>query len=130
MPLSYQLDPESRLARVTYRAVPSFEEWAASVGSILHDPRWRPGFGLLFDRRSIPEPPSTSFVRRFADFCRRNIKQLRGSRIALVVSSPADFGMGRMESQLLSDDGPAHAVFSAEEDALTWLSAPPDEDEN
>lgn len=124
--LKYHIDPARRMARITYCAVPTFDQWADLVRSVFADPAWQPGFGLLFDRRPIDEPPSTSFVRRLADFCKRNVGALRGSRIALLVSSPAAFGMGRMEGQLLTNGGPEHSVFTAEEEALSWLAAPED----
>jgi hypothetical protein len=119
MSITYSVDATAGIVRLRYHSKPTIAEWEATMLAVLDDPEFRPGFGILADRRGVPAP-SSDYVRSTLEFGRSH-PVLSFSRFALVVDTPAAFGMGRM-GQILGDDLPgAIAVFKSYDDAEAWL---------
>jgi hypothetical protein len=121
-PLGYEIDPVSRLVTIDYHAYPSFEEWSAMMESIFADPRYQIGFNFLFNRSTVHDAQSTVYIRHVSDFVMAHQQQLLGSRMALVVTNLASYGMGRMSGQLIERAPVEQAVFSDVTKALAWLN--------
>jgi len=117
-PLSVEFDVRRRRAEVVYGAQPSFEEWQAIVESILQDPRFQSGFGILLNRSGIDKPASSAYMLRLVHFVDQSSKG-NGVRWAIVTSDVASFGMGRMAEQLAQAG--TIRTFKDRREAELWL---------
>lgn len=120
-PLSYTIDRARRLVTILYHRQPTFADWAATMRAILADPRFEPGFRFLSDRRTVPEPPTAAYIRQVSAFLIDHAAQLRNSRLAMVVSNPATYGMARMSEPKIEPAGLEAASFFDLPAALHWL---------
>ena len=118
--LSYSIDLAASVVRLVYNGGPSFEEWERTMWAALADPAYRRGFFFLVDRR-FDEPTSTDFVRRVVDFLSLNEPELAESRWAIVVSSPASYGMARMKQAFGGGLPMPIEVFRDLGEAEQWL---------
>jgi hypothetical protein len=119
MPVSYSIDPAARLVRLHYDGSPTYREAVLLILGILSDADFRPGFDILADRRGIPAP-TPQYVRSLIEFAKRH-HLLGESRFALVVDSPASFGMARM-GQHIGDGLPTPImIFEDLAEAEAWL---------
>jgi hypothetical protein len=121
-PLHYRIDPTARLVRIAYLAEPTFEQWAAAMEAIFADPAYQIGFNFLFDRSAVTQPQTTLYIQRVSGFVIDHEAHLRGSRLALVATDLATYGMGRMSGQLIAKAPVAQAVFTDVRLALAWLA--------
>ena len=80
------------------------------------------GFGILIDALEGEYRHSSSEVKTLAQEAGRP-GSLRGHRLAVVVSTTAQFGLGRMFSTYLEVAGVEGAVFRDEGAAMDWLAA-------
>ncbi len=79
------------------------------------------GIGWLIDNRELCSLLSTRDVVRIVAFAKRHHEEIGRSRVALVVSSAAAFGMGRM-LEALADCSPLQVrTFRGMADARGWL---------
>ena len=79
------------------------------------------GIDWLIDNRELCSLPSTRDVVRIVAFAKRHQEEIGSSRVALVVSSAAAFGMGRM-LEALADCSPLQVrTFRGMGDARDWL---------
>jgi hypothetical protein len=120
MNLISSIDEHAGLVRIRYLGEPSFDEWAECMRAIVGDPRFRPGFSFLSDRRGIPAL-STGFVRLCVDFLSGYSEEVGGSRWAVVIDSPAAYGMMRV-AQVLASEVTSHIeIFTDIDEAEAWL---------
>ena len=49
MSLTFIIDPEARLVRLSFSVNPNFETWAGRITAIISSPEYRPGFSFLGD---------------------------------------------------------------------------------
>ena len=125
MPIRWTIDQAARLATLHYgEAAPTFEEFAEAVTGLLRDPQFKPGYGILADRRGVP-PPSREYVHKVVDFLRANASILGPSRMAALVSGTASYGMARMAQGLGADIQVRYEVFTELDGALEWLRETP-----
>jgi hypothetical protein len=116
--LSYRIDPAARIVEISGPDGASPAAFQRILRAILIDPDYRSGFGFFRDRRGFRLPP-TGLVQGVASVIRET-DALAGSRWAIVVSDPANYGMMRMLS-ILSDV----AVMEIFEDPIAatgWLA--------
>jgi hypothetical protein len=119
--LDYSISEENRLVRVVYRGVSTFPEWIETMNKILKDPRFRPGFAFLIDRRAVP-PPEVSFTEDVVRWLERHKTQLGSDhRSATVVTDNASYGMARMIQGLTGSSN--IRVFTNLAEAEEWLTA-------
>ncbi len=118
MPISYRIDPETKIAVVTVQGVVTAQEQREHVARLFADPELRPPFRILSDRREQENIPSTALVRQMARQLAK-VERVAGSRLAFVVSRPVQIGMSRVFA--------AHAtnmeieVFTDIDRARAWL---------
>jgi len=120
--IAYFVRPSARLAVVTYRTQPDFEEWLLTMERLFREPDFLPGFGILFDRSSITHPADTVYMKRLVHFLdtKRADGTIRGW--AGVVGDVASFGMGRMAEQLTQYENSVR-IFRDVTEAEAWLSS-------
>jgi hypothetical protein len=118
--LSYNIDADAGIVTIT-GPQPTAEEQATLVAQLRADPRFRPTFGWLRDRRDQLAPSTDYVSRTVRALCES--PSFPGSRIALLVppSDPAHYGMMRM-AQLLSDGRELEvSIFFDVDEARAWL---------
>ncbi|MGD0167633.1 MAG: hypothetical protein ABSC51_10185 [Gaiellaceae bacterium] len=116
-------DPED--ACVTTWGTASIEGLDAWIQEGLSDPRYRPGMHVLIDHRQLDWSglSSEDVHERVALFARDAVR-LDSARAAVVMRSPVEFGMARMEATYIDLEpelGIAIRIFFSIEDAREWL---------
>jgi hypothetical protein len=120
-PLYVEFDLERRNVRVVYQAQPSFEQWKATITSVLEDPRFESGYGILLDRSRILNPATSEYMRRLVHFVDTQAEETQ-VRWAIVTSDLASFGMGRQAE--LSAVKASIRTFKDRTAAELWLCGP------
>ncbi len=95
MPISYQIDPETKIVVVTIQGVVTAQEQREHVDRLFTDPDLHPPFRILSDRREQEDIPSAKLVRQVARQL-ASLDRAAGSRLAFVVTRPVQVGMGRV----------------------------------
>lgn len=106
----------------TLRQINTIEVFEGVLNALVTDPAFKPGMGLLADRRNLAAP-TTSELKRYIELVRRYKPQLGTCPWAVVTGDMANFGMVRMGSTLGSFVGIKSEVFKTEEEALEWLKS-------
>lgn len=128
MPLTYTIDPDARLVTLHYEEHPTIEQWKQAMLRVFADPRYRPGFAFLGDRRAVKEAPDRDYIRETIAFGEEHRAELQGARWATLVSTPASYGMARM-GQALGAEGPTElGAFTDLAAALRWLRGEAEEE--
>jgi len=117
-PLYVEFDPERRNVRVVYQTQPSFEQWKTTIKSVLEDPRFQSGFGILLDRSRILSPATSEYMHSLVHFVDQQASQ-NDVRWAIVTSDLASFGMGRQAE--LSAFKATIRTFKDRTSAELWL---------
>ena len=113
---------------ITVRTEGEFDtdDHRAMVVDILAQPFWRPGRDVLFDHRALSFSDSDYTTMAMAVQNHRTFDpQIGNGRAAVLMASPADFGLARIFDALAADT--VHAdlrVFLNEGEARSWLSEP------
>jgi len=105
--------------------VPDYDEWREVMNAVLAHPEHQPGFDFLTDRREAEEAPTADYLRRAVGFLDLQRTAIGHCRWALVVTTPAGFGMGRMAEALCGDTTVVVRVFTNFGDAQAWLGVRP-----
>lgn len=124
MGINYAIDAEARLVRLDYVGATTADEFAATLTAIFRSTSYRPGFGFLSDRRNV-EPPTKAYIEHALSFMEAHREQVAGGRWAVVVSTPASYGMGRMGQNIAEgrrSPTPVQ-VFRGIDEAEAWLNA-------
>ena len=120
-PVTYEIDPSGDLVYLQVQGAPTFTEWRAAVETAMADPAFRPGSGLLADRR-LADPPDHAFMRAVLSFFRLHRKEFAGTRWAMVVQSgSAAYGMGRLAQAYAEGVPIALELFSDIPTAAAWI---------
>jgi hypothetical protein len=128
MALTYSIDPEARLVTILYAEHPPIEAWKRTMLQVFADPRYRPGFAFLGDRRRVAEPPDRLYIQETIAFGEEHRAELKGARWATLVATPASYGMARM-GQALGETGPTElGAFTDLAAALRWLRGDAEEE--
>lgn len=102
MGITYSIDAPARIIRLELVGEVGADEWTATMREILKNPTYRPGFGVLVDRRRAA-PVSAAFTKHVLGFLMLKQKQFVGACFALVLADPASFEMGRMGKTLAEE---------------------------
>ena len=121
MPLHYDIDESARFVRFVAEAIPSRSEWKESFDAAFGDPRFRRGFGVLYDRRGVAEIPNPARLRQWMTRYARTFREYGTGRIAVVVDERVVFGMFRVAGVYAESEGVELGVFWSEAEAVTWL---------
>lgn len=120
MAVTYAIDGEAGIVRLTLSGKPTFQEWSRAVDALRADAAYRPGYHIISDRSGMDGPPTAGFVREVADYLRAR-PELRGGRWAIVAPDPAGYGMGRMTEALIQLSGVEARSFHTMGAAVAWL---------
>ncbi len=101
----------------------SVDDLDAMVRSAVGDPRFRPGLNVLLDHTQTAWwALSNDEIRRRADLIVGDAELLGRQRIAFVVGSDVDYGIGRMLQGLVHDHVAFESrVFDSVTAARAWL---------
>lgn len=122
MSLAFWIDVPARIVRLEYRGHVEVDDFTVTLESVFRDPRYRPGFGFLVDRRGA-DPPTVEYTERVLAFALLHDRELKGARWALVVSDPLAVEMGHFGERLAASAALPQAaqVFGDPESAEAWL---------
>lgn len=120
MSIGWSIDPANRLVTIRYEDPYSLNEWRDALTAVLRDASLEPGFGFLIDRR-FASAPTADFAKGVAEFVAGHLRQFGPARVAIVVSTTAGFGMGRMQEVLNETSGLTSRAFTSTASALAWL---------
>ena len=126
MPIEHRVDPASGVLRVRrWGSIESQdEEKACRVRA--QDPLVVPGIPVLVDCTAVDPPDTVETVRYLADRITHTAAGLQCGPVAILVSTPVQYGMARMYMAMTGISHPRTQVFQSEEKALEWLrQAPP-----
>jgi hypothetical protein len=123
MPIGWAIDPAQRLVTIRYDDPYSFEEWREALTAVVRDASYERGFGFLIDRR-FSAPPTADFAEKVAEFVAGHLEKIGPSRVAIVVSTTAGFGMGRMQQVLNETSGLPSRAFTSLASGVEWLRSP------
>src|SRR5262249_25852248 len=121
MPFAYDIDEGRRLVRVTGSGEVTSEAWFGVLGAAFADPRYRAGFGLVFDRTTFTHIPDTIFVRQWIGGQARAMREAGARRMAIIVAEPVVYGMMRMASAYAESAGFTLEPYWSEAEALAAL---------
>lgn len=117
--LGYEIDVAARLI-VVRGAETDPAARLHFIETVLADPAFQPGFGILRDRRG-EEPLATSQIRTDSTFV-STFPVLRHSRWAFLVDGPAELGAIHWASALATADAIQMRAFLDEAEARRWLA--------
>ena len=123
MPIEFTIDRELGVVFTTASGVLTDAELLEHKGKLMADPDFDASFVELSDVRSISElAVSPDGIRLFAARDETDAEHLRGYKLAIVVSSDVQFGMGRMYEMTTSQHFPNVRIFRDMKKAREWLS--------
>ena len=109
--------------KVTCTGVFSISGHNRCAAKLFSSPFWKPGMRLIFDNRTFDFGKINLTELRSVSLYFENMKdQLGDGKVALLMKSPHDFGIGR-QFEMISDDRLQCeiCVFYEEQKALDWL---------
>lgn len=121
MGFEHSLSHEEKLARLVGLGELDIEACVAAIRRLAIDLIDAPGYGILLDMRGTDYLGSPAELRQYAGMM-NEIESLKGHRLAIVVKSMAQFGMGRMYTIYHEFQGGEAAVFRELEPAMAWLT--------
>lgn len=125
VPFTYLIDPSLGLVRLTSgETLPTVPDLEQALDRLLADPQFRPGFGVLVERRQLHVAPDSSYVRGGIEALAVRRERFGHTRFASLTGHLTSFGMGRMGEAYADNRGVPYRVFRNEEEALLWLLAP------
>jgi hypothetical protein len=122
MPISYEVDSPRRIVRLRYEEEADLAALVSALAAIFEDPGYRRGFGFLLDRRAVPAS-SSGYLMAALSWIKQHQDEVAGSRWAVLVGDPANYGMARL-GQTLGEGLPVQfEVFRDPREAEAWLLA-------
>jgi hypothetical protein len=122
MPVNWSVDAANKVVTIRYVDPYTEDEWREAVAAALRDEAYQHGFDFLIDRR-FAQAPSEAFARAVAVFISAHIGEFGPARVAIVVSSEAGYGMGRIQQVLNETAGLESRAFTSQDAAADWLRA-------
>ncbi len=120
MPISYTIDSDQGVVYALVEGTFTLEEMLSTIGKVVQDPKFRKGFAVLSDHRSIVSPATTNQVQSLVRHARQ-FEILAGTKWAIVTTNDLSFGMMRMFSALAETIPMRIEVFRDYDEALAWL---------
>lgn len=123
MPITYRIDRDAKLIRADVIGDVNVTEMLDCISSAVTE-AGEPGYGVLSDHTLIVSPATREQVEKIVARLTSMRAQLANSKWAVVVSSPASFGMMRMLGTL-AESIPIHVrAFADMEAAERWMREP------
>lgn len=122
MPVSASIDREKSQVRVRFENPYTLDEWQAAIAPVFADPTLPLPLRMVFDRRDTAAPTKAFVDGSLAFLCAQEV--MDGAKIAVLVNTPAAFGMARMASILVEVRGEPTDLqpFYSEAEADAWLA--------
>lgn len=118
MPASYRIDHDPRVVLFLLEGTVTDDELAQNLARVMADPDFDPEMRQLVDARRITSVEVTSAgIREMA----QQLPFTRESRMALVVSTDAAYGVARMFQNLVDHGGEQMLVVRDMCEAARWL---------
>jgi hypothetical protein len=125
MGFTYTIDSQLGLVRFDPgRELPSLQELETVLDRLASDPMFRPGFGVLVERRHFEVEPDVLYVRGGISAIADRQAKFGPTRWASITSHLATYGMGRMAEAYAENRGVLYRIFTDETEAMTWLLEP------
>ena len=121
MAFSYRIDKTDRLITATALGDVSFQDFRAIMAVMIEDPDFHPEFDRLWDMRLGHPVASSDELRGIAKVVGRLVGGHRG---AIVAPGDVAYGMSRMLSVFLEDEGVDLQPFRTMGEATGWLQTP------
>lgn len=123
MPISCDVNPDSRRVVLTFTDPYTIEEWKQVALSLVNHPALAGAFTTLVDRRQSAAP-TPDFVDGMLDFLVPWASRLTGVRAAVLVADNVNFGTARMIGMRAEARVPHFQlrVFRDEAEADRWLT--------
>jgi general stress protein 26 len=118
MPLSYQIDQEARLGRVTGAGKADLDDLLGVMRELAENPAFAPEFDLVADLRRLDYLPSLREIRQLAS----RFEEVQASfppRVAIVVRDRVQMHLGRFAAGILRFD---MSLFDDPAEADRWVS--------
>lgn len=122
MPMTYTIDAEARLVRIVGTGRLTDDEMLQCVSALRADPKLEPDMNTLSDMREISVGFTADGVSSMLELMESTADRRSTAKAAIVVSSTAAFGMGRMV-ELRTEDRvePTFRIFREMQEACDWL---------
>jgi len=122
MPLTYRVDPDTRVLFVTAKGVITQDERFSAMRSWLSDGAYKPGMNTLLDLTAALSTPTMADMTELITFIQRRAEAIGRKKLAAVTAHPSTYGAMR-QFQVLATSDPLHVkVFHMDrEAALAWL---------
>ena len=122
MPVTFTIN--ERLVRATIVGNDSLTEpeFRELLSAVLDHPEFRPGYDILYDRRSVKASLDPAFVRAALCAIEERAGHLDGCRWAVLISPKSALEVVRMTSLLGERSGIEARPFVDLNDALDWLN--------
>lgn len=123
MPVTFDVEDGVLALRMVGLYEPS--DIRATLLAALDDPRGASARGLLFDVRASESLSgrSISEVRAMGRFLSKHVRRI-GGHVALLADADFAYGLMRLGSVVLEEEGSTVSVFRDETSARAWLLAP------
>jgi len=122
MPIRYRVDRAVGCIFTTAEGTLTDEELLEHARRLEEDPEADPRCDEVIDVRKVRGVgPSSGAVRETASILRGGERLEKGARLAIVATSEAGFGTGRMFEALSGDPEERVRTFRGMEEALAWL---------
>lgn len=118
MPIAWQI--RDGLVRLETTDAWTIDEWKTAAEAFIADPGFRPGMGIVNDRRQA-RAPTTQEVKAVVAFAQARSSGIGKARWAAVAADSANYGMSRMAQFLLEGTSVTLGVFRDPDDAETWV---------
>ena len=123
MPLTYTIDPDSRLVTAVASGRLESDEAITVFDEIMSHTQFGSGMRLLSDHRNLESVLPTEFVQTMVRRIKKRPELFEGCRWAFVESGMARYGMARMASILLERSPLELRVFRDIDKARDWLQS-------
>ena len=127
MPLTFDFVEDRSLVKVALNAPFKADEVAEAGQSLISDPRLTPDCAFLVDCSNTDYVADTRTVRVLLQLI-VDEHLVQGRRIALVVATDLQYGMGRVFTSLAQVKNVDANVFRSAAEAEEWLASPPSEE--
>jgi hypothetical protein len=119
--ITYRIDSEKQIAYLNYSSNPAISEWKRIMNQILDDPDFHPPFGILSDRRKVPEgsPDLLESVMEHLAVCRIQGRWI--GRWAVVLASESAVKQAKILHNMLHPVDVVYEVFTDFDEAERWL---------
>jgi len=126
MPIDYWIERDRHRVRTEVRGDFSTEDILRVISDVVAHPEFERGCNILSDHRQIGEPITTAQLEEMTGHLRQLSAEFAGSRLAVVTTKPASYGMIRMLSVMVEDMPLYVRVFDSMAPAEAWLESPGD----